>query len=157
MSRTSSVEFKNATRIHIGLTTSDLDRAISFYSLLLGTDPVKRRKDYAKFEADDPSVNLSLKAGSIEQASALRGHFGVQVKSTEAVKVAKQRFELAGVVFRNERDTVCCYSLQDKFWVQDPDGNAWEVFAVLDDAKMLHSEPSECCITEAPTSAASCC
>jgi hypothetical protein len=29
--------------------------------------------------------------------------------------------------------TDCCYAVQDKIWVQDPDGNNWEVFVVLED------------------------
>ena len=29
--------------------------------------------------------------------------------------------------------TSCCYALQDKAWVNDPDGNEWEVFTVLKD------------------------
>jgi hypothetical protein len=27
----------------------------------------------------------------------------------------------------------CCYAVQDKVWVNDPDGEPWEVYAVLDD------------------------
>ena len=30
-------------------------------------------------------------------------------------------------------NTDCCYALQDKVWVRDPDGNEWEVFVVLKD------------------------
>jgi hypothetical protein len=29
--------------------------------------------------------------------------------------------------------TTCCYALQDKAWVNDPDGNEWEVFTVIED------------------------
>ena len=29
--------------------------------------------------------------------------------------------------------TNCCYAIQDKTWTQDPDGNEWEVFVVLQD------------------------
>ena len=29
--------------------------------------------------------------------------------------------------------TTCCYAVQDKAWVNDPDGNEWEVFVVLED------------------------
>ena len=30
--------------------------------------------------------------------------------------------------------TTCCYALQDKVWVNDPDGAPWEVYTVLADA-----------------------
>jgi hypothetical protein len=29
--------------------------------------------------------------------------------------------------------TSCCYAVQDKTWVADPDGNEWEAFVVLED------------------------
>ena len=29
----------------------------------------------------------------------------------------------------------CCYALQDKTWARDPDGNEWEVFAVLENTE----------------------
>ena len=39
----------------------------------------------------------------------------------------------AGLITRDEIKTDCCYALQDKTWVRDPDGNEWEVFVVLED------------------------
>jgi hypothetical protein len=30
-------------------------------------------------------------------------------------------------------ETNCCYALQNKTWVSDPDGNEWEAFVVLED------------------------
>jgi catechol 2,3-dioxygenase-like lactoylglutathione lyase family enzyme len=149
MNQTSFAKFKNNTRVHIGFRTSDLEAAIRFYSLLLGGDPVKQKVDYAKWESDDPSVNLYLTAGSVSSHSA-GTHYGIQVKSTEAIASAKARFESAGVPFQSEDESVCCYALQDKFWVADPDGNEWEVFVVLDDADSFRSETSECCASEAP-------
>jgi hypothetical protein len=35
-------------KFHISLTSSDLGRSISFYRVLLGTEPAKVREDYAK-------------------------------------------------------------------------------------------------------------
>ena len=56
---------------------------------------------------------------------------------------AKARFEAAGVSVRSEDDTVCRYARQDKFWVQDPDGNEWERFAnvntVVDHEYAIHA------------------
>ena len=31
-----------------------------------------------------------------------------------------------------EPGAVCCYARQDKVWVHDPDGVAWEYYAVLE-------------------------
>jgi hypothetical protein len=54
----------------------------------------------------------------------------------------------AGLAPREEMQTTCCYALQDKAWVQDPDGNKWEVFVVLkhdlgEEAKK--SDEATCC------------
>jgi hypothetical protein len=38
--------------------------------------------------------------------------------------------------------TDCCYALQDKAWVRDPDGNEWEVFVVLRDTAFSNAS---CC------------
>ena len=156
MGRTSSVTFQNDTRIHIGLHTSDLDGAIQFYTLLLGCDPVKIKPDYAKFETDDPSVNLSLTVGG-NGASNSGAHYGIQVKSTDTVAASKQRFEDAGIAFQSEDQTVCCYALQDKFWISDPDGNRWEIFVVLEDTDVFREETTDCCKTEDAVVGSTCC
>jgi hypothetical protein len=54
-----------------------------------------------------------------------------------------------GLITRDEMQTECCYALQDKTWVRDPDGNEWEAFVVLQD--QLPEKPQQegaCC---APT------
>jgi hypothetical protein len=78
-------------------------------------------------------------------------HFGIQVASTEDVLEAKKRFESAGLKTLTEEDTACCYAVQDKVWVDDPDGNSWEVFVVKSDAPVMRQTSSACC---APTDAA---
>ena len=56
-----------------------------------------------------------------------------RVSSTEDVLAVRQRWIQEGLITRDEMSTVCCYALQDKTWVRDPDGNEWEVFVVLED------------------------
>jgi hypothetical protein len=51
-----------------------------------------------------------------------------------AVAAAWSRFKAAGLKTLTEENTECCYALQDKVWVEDPDGNSWEVFVVKGDA-----------------------
>jgi catechol 2,3-dioxygenase-like lactoylglutathione lyase family enzyme len=146
----SAVEFPTATRIHVALETSDLDRAIAFYRTLLGHEPVKVKPGYAKFESADPPVNLALNAAAQAHKSGGAAHFGVQVKSTEAVEQAKARFQAAGLPIEVEEHVTCCWAVQDKVWVRDPDGNAWEVFVVLDaDAPAHGKADAEVCCTPA--------
>jgi hypothetical protein len=58
---------------------------------------------------------------------------GIQLSSTADVLQLRQRWSDAGLAVRDEMQTNCCYALQDKAWVSDPDGNEWEAFVVLQD------------------------
>jgi hypothetical protein len=57
----------------------------------------------------------------------------------------RERWAQAGLITRDEMQTNCCYALQDKTWVHDPDGNEWEAFVVLEDNL---TETSACCVTD---------
>lgn len=144
----SAVEFATNTRIHVALAASDVERSIAFYTTLLGEPPTKVRPGYAKFEPAEPPVNLTLNqsdhtAGDKPGAA----HFGVQVKTTEAVAEATKRFGLAGIKTETEEQVACCYAVQDKVWASDPDGNRWEVFVVLDNEAL--ADNSNCSVEPA--------
>lgn len=142
-------------RIHMGLGVSDLEASIAFYSVLLGGPPTKVRPRYARFEPADPSVNLAL----VEQADAAahRGHYGIQVTSPEAVAEATKRLQEAGLDTRGEEASACCYAVQTKTWVADPDGNRWEIFVTLDDDAAELSPEGQCCVSEGTGAKAKCC
>jgi catechol 2,3-dioxygenase-like lactoylglutathione lyase family enzyme len=139
----------NILKPHISLNVSAIDRSVEFYEKAFGVPATKRRPGYAKFDLQSPSLNLSMVEAARTGVNA--SHFGIQVASTEDVLEAKQRFEAAGLKTLSEEDTACCYAVQDKVWVDDPDGNSWEVFVVKGDAPVLRELASACC---APTGAA---
>src|SRR5262249_58606210 len=58
------------------------------------------------------------------------GHSGIQVKTRTAVREGTARLRSAGFAITEEEETACCYAVQSKVWVIDPDGNRWEVFVV---------------------------
>jgi catechol 2,3-dioxygenase-like lactoylglutathione lyase family enzyme len=122
-------------RPHLALTVSDVDRSIPFYRALLGIDPAKVRHDYAKFEVEEPALNLTLNAGEPGASLGALNHAGIQVSSTDEVLAARDRLTAGGLATFDERDTTCCYARQDKVWVHDPDGTPWEVFATLEDSE----------------------
>ncbi|MEQ8967649.1 MAG: ArsI/CadI family heavy metal resistance metalloenzyme [Azospirillaceae bacterium] len=124
--------FSTATRPHMTIDISDLDRSKAFYRALFGLEPIKTRDDYAKFVSEDPPMNLAILVTK-EDAGKSAGHFGVQVKSTEALEAYRSRLAGAGIeVFADETEVACCASVQNKIWANDPDGNSWEVFFVVE-------------------------
>jgi hypothetical protein len=108
---------------------------------------VKARSPVTQVDLASPSLNL---AWSKRRARVNASHFGIQVASSEDVMEAKTRFEAASLETFSEEDTSCCYALQDKVWIEDPDGNSWEVFVVKGDADVMESQPQ-------PAKAAPCC
>jgi catechol 2,3-dioxygenase-like lactoylglutathione lyase family enzyme len=145
------------SRIQLALNVEDVDAAVAFYERLFGTPPAKRRPGYANFAVSEPPLKLVLienrgKGGTLN-------HLGVEVFSTEEVAAAEARLERAGLSPLPEKNTSCCYAVQDKVWVHDPDGAPWETYVVLADTPVgPHAVPtaggSECCSTE---SGSTCC
>jgi len=121
-------------RPHLALTVTDVERAIPFYEALFGTAPEKVRPGYAKFAVAEPALNFTLNEGERAGLGAFN-HAGIQVAATADVLAARERLAAAGLDIVDERETTCCYALQDKLWVRDPDGTPWEVFATLQDTE----------------------
>jgi catechol 2,3-dioxygenase-like lactoylglutathione lyase family enzyme len=116
-------------KVHLALNTEKFDESVSFYKSFFGKDPVKLKPGYAKFDVDSPGLNLTLNQGEVPSKGALN-HLGIQVGSTDEVVAATARLKAAGLLTREEVNTDCCYALQDKVWVKDPNGYEWEVFTV---------------------------
>jgi catechol 2,3-dioxygenase-like lactoylglutathione lyase family enzyme len=131
-----------ALKAHLALNVNKVEKSISFYRKLWGIEPSKVRPGYAKFDVQNPPLNFTLNEVSFSGRGAL-SHLGIQVGSTEDVLKTRQRWMDEGLVPREEMQTSCCYALQDKAWVRDPDGNEWEVFVVLQD-NLPATEPCEC-------------
>ena len=119
-------------RIQLALNVSNLDEAVDFYSKLFGTEPAKRHPGYANFAVADPPLKLVLFEG--QGAGGTINHLGVEVPSLEEVRQAGQRLSRSGLATATEEGVTCCYAVQDKVWVDDPDGAPWEVYTVLADS-----------------------
>jgi len=128
-------------KAHIALNVASVDASVRFYRQLFGIEPFKVRPGYAKFDVQNPPLNLSLNEGLHSGRGAL-SHLGLQVATTEDVQLIRSRWQEEGLSPRDEMQTSCCYALQDKAWVRDPDGNEWEVFAVLAD---IEESDNSCC------------
>ena len=131
-----------ALKAHLALNVKDINSSLEFYRKLLGIEPSKVRTGYAKFDVQNPPLNLTLNQSVFNERGAL-SHLGIQVASTEDVSAVRESWIKSGLLTRDEMQTNCCYALQDKTWVRDPDGNEWEVFVVLQD-NLLETAPCEC-------------
>jgi catechol 2,3-dioxygenase-like lactoylglutathione lyase family enzyme len=127
------------SRIQLALNVDNVDEAVAFYSRLFGAEPAKRRPGYANFAVAEPPLKLVLlenpgKGGSLN-------HLGVEVADTATVDAEQSRLADQGLASIDERETTCCYARQDKFWVQGaPDGEPWEIYAVLADSQTFSGE-----------------
>lgn len=135
----------NTLKAHLAINVRDVDQSIEFYKKMFGIEPSKVRTGYAKFDVANPPLNFTLNQVPFDGSGAL-SHLGIQVASTDDVLAMKNAWAEKGLSPREEMQTSCCYALQDKAWVHDPDGNEWEVFVVLKDN-----------LTEAKSNDATCC
>jgi catechol 2,3-dioxygenase-like lactoylglutathione lyase family enzyme len=134
-----------ALKAHLALNVRSIEASIEFYRKMLGIEPSKVRTGYAKFDVQNPPLNLTLNQVPFNERGAL-SHLGIQVSSTEDVLAVRRQWNEAGLYTRDEMQTNCCYAIQDKTWVLDPDGNQWEVFVVLEDNL---AETTMCCLPDA--------
>jgi len=143
-------------KTHVALRVTDLDRSLAFYRAMFDAEPVKHKADYAKFDLENPGLNLTLNLSPVVEAKGALSHLGIQVDSSEVVKAAIARFKAVGLATFEEQNTDCCYALQDKVWVTDPDGTRWEIFVV----KVADTTPDQNICSVAPVAQspkASCC
>ncbi len=150
------------SRFQLALNVSDLDQAVAFYSKLFAAEPAKRRPGYANFALTEPPLKLVLIEGTGQPGTL--NHLGVEVNDTEQVAEATARLRRDGLETATEDEVSCCFAVQDKVWVDAPDGEPWEIYTVLSDIEMPAGElrtvePGKdalCCGTAAE-SAARCC
>ena len=119
--------------VHISLNVTGLDQSVNFYTRFFG-EPVKLKPGYAKFVTSEPEIHLALEEGlPKEKLGGALSHLGIRVGSTDEVIRWKKKVNERGLLTQDEMKTDCCYALQDKFWVTDPDGNRWEIYTVHKD------------------------
>jgi len=159
------------SRVQLALNVTDINESVEFYSKLFGAEPTKRRPGYANFAVSDPPLKLVLLEVRGQRGEGVVGalnHLGVEVESADEVARAAEKLADAGLDTEVQDRTTCCFAVQDKVWVNDPDGAPWEVYTVLADAPPEAGIAGDgaCCAaevtegvpeTQGDRSAASCC
>jgi catechol 2,3-dioxygenase-like lactoylglutathione lyase family enzyme len=145
------MEVTMPSAVHISLNVSDLSRSTDFYQRFFG-EPKKLKSDYVKFVARDPEIHLALQPGRVGgRLAGAVSHLGIRVDSAEQVRRWKSALTERGLPTEEEKREACCYALQEKFWVTDPDGNRWEVYTVLEDIEQKAEGGTTCCTPKAET------
>ncbi len=125
------------SRVQLALNVADIDSAVEFYSKFFGTEPAKRQPGYANFAITDPPLKLVLMETADSRGHGVEGalnHLGVEVETLDGVAATSGRLSGEGLATRVQNETTCCFAVQDKVWVEDPNGAPWEVYTVLADA-----------------------
>ena len=121
-----------ANTFHVSLNVKSIPEAIARYRKILSAEPAKVREDYAKFELADPPLILSLNLGG---SPGTVGHLGIRYPESATVAKELRRAEGDALDPFRQDGVTCCYAKADKFWVNDADGVAWEMYSVLADAE----------------------
>ncbi|MCC9135980.1 ArsI/CadI family heavy metal resistance metalloenzyme [Pontibacter silvestris] len=121
-------------RMHVSLYVANLSKTTNFYTDFFGQEPAKVKPRYVKYVLDKPALIISF-VENAERVQQNFGHLGFQVETKQELEerlgIAKEK----GLVSKEEIGTACCYAVQDKFWVDDPDGVQWEVYYFYEDAE----------------------
>jgi catechol 2,3-dioxygenase-like lactoylglutathione lyase family enzyme len=146
-------------RVQLALNVTDIDAAVEFYEKAFGTPVAKRRPGYANLAIAEPPLKLILFENS---EGATLNHLGVQVESATEVNEATTRFVDVGLTTYEEQGVECCYAKQDKVYITDPDGAAWEWYTVLDESATMspganRATPVACCPDATDGTDSTCC
>lgn len=137
-------------RAHLSINVRNVSKSVDFYKKVFGVNPSKLTTDYAKFDLQEPALNFTMQTAKSENDLSKVSHLGIEVRSADDVMKWQNKLTEIGLVKLVETDTNCCFARQDKVWVQDPDGNSWEIFYVheqLEVAGELNKANGSACCT----------
>src|SRR6184192_3017072 len=92
-------------KAHVSINVRNVEQSIDFYRRMLGIEPSKVRTGYAKFDVENPPVNLALNEVPDLASPGALSHLGIQVGSTADVLATRLRWERVGLLTRDEMQT----------------------------------------------------
>ena len=90
------------------------------------------------FAIVNPPLKLVLIENTDEGKPGTLNHLGIEVETPQEVGDAQTRLATDGLETIVEDGVTCCYAVQDKVWVHDPDNAPWEIYTVLENAETMH-------------------
>lgn len=146
-------------RLHVHVAVNNLDASIRFYSQLLAAEPVVRKSDYAKWMLEDPRVNFAISQRGLKPGVQ---ELGIQAESREELEDLRARLQRIDRPVLEEGTTTCCYAQSEKSWIEDPQGQQWEIFLTTGEstaygherADLVKAEESPCCAPSCCSSSA---
>lgn len=124
-------------RLHVHLSVTDLEASVGFYSTLFAASPTVHKTDYAKWMLEDPRVNFAI---SRRGAAPGVQELGIQAESHQELEEMYERVKRMERPVLDEGTTTCCYAQSDKRWVEDPQGQEWEIFLTLGQSEVFGTE-----------------
>jgi catechol 2,3-dioxygenase-like lactoylglutathione lyase family enzyme len=151
----------NYPKMHVSLYVKNIEDTTRFYESFFNQKAAKIENKYVKFTLEEPALIISFIENENKIQSSF-GHLGIQVDSVEELKLRLEKAKAQKLVELEEIGTSCCYALQDKFWVRDPDGYAWEVYFFHQDVKFNDphyslEEKEACCTPASESKETQCC
>lgn len=134
-------------RFHTSLFVDDITQTVAFYRVLFGAEPVKHKPDYAKFLPPALDLNISFHSLPALAEGAGELHLGIEVAGEAELAHTLERLQAAGLSPSTPAHQTCCYARQNKFWVTDPDGHRWEIYALEEDTAEKSDPAAPCCPT----------
>lgn len=139
-------------RLHVHVAVENLDASIRFYSQLFAAQPSARKSDYAKWMLEDPRVNFAISQRGLKPGVQ---ELGIQAESREELEDLYARLRRIDRPVLEEGATTCCYAHSEKSWIEDPQGQQWEIFLTTGEstvyghdaagADQVKAEESPCC------------
>jgi catechol 2,3-dioxygenase-like lactoylglutathione lyase family enzyme len=110
---------------HVALTVRDRERSAAFYGAHFGLETRVHEDDHLLILSSRDGSLLALSEGEPSADVPSTNHFGFQIASGDAVRVARERLRAAGVSETEWQDDGRFVRVQ----VADPDGYRVELFA----------------------------
>lgn len=126
-------------RLHVHVAVKNLDTSIGFYSQLFAAEPTVRKPDYAEWMLDDPRVNFAISQRGVNPGVQ---ELGIQAENREELEDLYSRLKRIDRPVLEEGATTCCYAQSEKTWIEDPQGQLWEIFLTIGESPVYgHDAP----------------